>query len=118
MHHLDLGLFKYMIEFTRQILLIYGGQAAIDNMDFRYNKIPKYSKLRHFPTGLHNFNRITAADYRALMKITVFVLEDLFPSTKKKLESEILQLFVNWNKMYLWSRENRFSENDLITFEV
>ena len=40
MHHLDLGLFPYMVEFTRSLLKSQGGNALIEKMDARFAAIP------------------------------------------------------------------------------
>ena len=40
MHHLDLGLFQYQIEFTRTILKDQYGNLLVDEMDRRLAKIP------------------------------------------------------------------------------
>jgi hypothetical protein len=40
MHHLDLGLFPYMIEFTRNLLKNQGGNSLVEKMDTRLAVIP------------------------------------------------------------------------------
>ena len=42
MHHLDLGLFYYQIEYTRQLLL----NVLVNELDYRLATIPRYSGLK------------------------------------------------------------------------
>ena len=63
MHHLDLGLFPYMIEFTRSLLKRQGGNALIEKMDERFAAIPRFHRLKIFHNGLADLARFTALEY-------------------------------------------------------
>ncbi|RHZ85700.1 hypothetical protein Glove_62g32 [Diversispora epigaea] len=73
MHHLDLGLYHYQIEFTKGIL----GRSSIDKMNERIGAIPRYPGLKIFSKRLQLITRLTASEYRDLMKVMVFVVDGL-----------------------------------------
>ena len=66
MHHLDLGLFKYQIEFTTELLK---QGKLVDDMNQRIVKIPRHSDLKVFKKGVQSLSRLTASEYRDMMKI-------------------------------------------------
>ena len=69
MHHLDLGLFNYQIEYTRKLLGERYGKSLIDKIDHRLAAIPRFSGLKIFSNGIQSIARLTANEYRNLMKI-------------------------------------------------
>ncbi len=61
------------------------------------------------------------------MKQLVFVIDGLILVTHKsnieeneakKQDKQLVDLFVTWNKMYLFSRHERFSQSELNKFQV
>ncbi|CAG8451521.1 6653_t:CDS:2, partial [Cetraspora pellucida] len=114
MHYLDLGLFPYMVKYTRDLLKTYGGSTLINKMDLRFGLIPRYPGLKVFSSGLADLALFTASEYKHMMKIMPFVLEGLIE--EKKNES-LIQMFINWNKMYHQSRQYKFTQSDLLQFE-
>ena len=119
MHHLDLGLFQYQIEFTRTLLRDKFGSHPVDEMDRRLAKIPRFPGLKIFANGIQSIARLTANEYRDLMKVMVFVIDNLYDDTKNFVKNEDLtELYVIWNKMYTISRYEVFKESDLIKFKV
>ena len=113
MHHLDLGLFHYQIEYTNNLLKLVklGEKSTVDVMNERIAIIPRHPGLKRFSKGLQSIARLTASEYRDLMKIMVFVVDDL-------LNKDLSEVYVKWNKMYLISRFERFKESDLKIFQV
>ena len=77
MHHIDLGLFKYQLDFTFDILKEVGGVELQNNFDEWLRKIPHFSGLKLL-SKLGHLKVITAADYRHIMKIAIFALDDIF----------------------------------------
>ena len=73
MHHLDLGLYHYQIEFTKELL----SRPLIDKLNRRIAAIPRHPGLKIFAGGLQSIARLTANEYRDLMKVMVFVVDDL-----------------------------------------
>ena len=110
MHHLDLGLYHYQIEFTKDILK--ESKSLIDKFNRRITKIPRHPGLKIFSGGLQSIARLTANEYRDLMKVMVFVVDNL--SQDKNLS----KVYVKWNEMYLLSRSEKFKESDLENFQV
>ena len=125
MHHCDLGLFNYQVTYTRDLLKNLCGQAAVDEFDKRLSEIPRFSGLKIFKHGLENIKRFTADEFRNMMKVLVFVMDGLFIkhcnsslTNKRKIDEELTNVYVYWNQMYIYSRQENFSETMLIEFEV
>ncbi|RHZ76788.1 hypothetical protein Glove_192g41 [Diversispora epigaea] len=53
---------------------------------------------------------LTADNYRNIMKVMVFVVDDL-------LNKDLSEIYVKWNEMYLLSRQETFKESDLKNFQ-
>ena len=77
MHHIDLGLFKYQLEFTQEILKRVGGVELQKIFDERLRQIPRFSGLK-LPSKLSQLKVATASDYRHIMKIALFALDGIF----------------------------------------
>ncbi|RHZ80488.1 hypothetical protein Glove_134g73 [Diversispora epigaea] len=94
MHHLDLGLYHYQIEFTKGIL----GRSSIDKMNERIGTIPRYPGLKIFSKGLQSIARLTASEHRDLMKVMVFVVDEIF----KESDLEKFQKAINeWADLFV-----------------
>ena len=127
MHHLDLGLYKYQVEYTRELLKFWCGTDGITEFDDRLGKIPRYSGLKLFKHGLGNIKRFTAEEFRSMMRQLVFVVDGIINKLHKpnyttyqvnNIEKELVKLYVDWNKMYIFSRNDEFTESDLKNFKV
>ena len=116
MHHLDLGLFHYQIDYTRELL----GQGLVDEMDDRLAKIPRFPGLKIFhKNGIQSIARLTANDYRNLMKVMVFVMDNLYDDKENFVKNkDLIMLYATWNEMYIISRYEVFKEIDLDKFKV
>ncbi|RHZ47415.1 hypothetical protein Glove_581g6 [Diversispora epigaea] len=110
MHHLDLGLYRYQIEFTKKLLFEAEGRSLVDKMNWRITLIPRHSELKIFSGGLQSIALLTADNYRNIMKVMVFVVDDL-------LNKDLSEVYVKWNEMYLLSRQETFKESDLKNFQ-
>ncbi|RHZ86192.1 hypothetical protein Glove_54g77 [Diversispora epigaea] len=109
MYHLDLGLFKYQIEFITELLKL-KPRKLVDDMNKRIAKIPRHSGLKVFKKGVQSLPRLTASKYRDMMKIMVFVVNGLY-------NEDLSNVYVKWNEMYLLSRLENFKESDLQDFQ-
>jgi len=123
MHHFDLSLFHYQIEYTRKLLKELFRTSIIDEMDRRLAKIPRFSGLKIFSHGIQTIVHFTAKEYRELMKVMVFVIDNLYNDTMQNKEhfvknKELAKLYEMWNEMYKISRYEKFSERDLKKFKV
>ncbi len=115
MHHLDLGLFPYMIEFTRNLLKNQGGNALVEKMDARLAAIPRHHGLKIFHNGLADLAHFTALEYRNMMRVMPFVVDGLL---KRNLNGKLTDLYLKWNDMYRKTRKLAFTESELDDFEV
>jgi hypothetical protein len=127
MHHLDLGLFKYQVTYTRGLLKSLCGQTAVDELDNRLSLIPRFPGLKIFKHGLENIKRFTADEFRNMMKVFLFVVEGLIIkyhkssikiSVAKRYDNALVTAYYQWNKMYLYGQRDQFSETDLEEFKV
>jgi len=78
MHMLDLRITKYLLEFTREFLQRKVGTKAVKEMDRRLCAIPRYPGLIVLKNGLENISKFTANDYRNIMKVIIFVIDNLY----------------------------------------
>jgi hypothetical protein len=121
MHHLDLGLFNYQIEYTQNLVRSQHGNSLVDEMDHRIAKIPRFNNLKVFAKGLKSIARLTAKEYRDLMKVMIFVIDNLYEDKDVKnfvKNEDLAKLYEVWNEMYAISRFETFKESDLIKFKV
>ncbi|RHZ88405.1 hypothetical protein Glove_23g140 [Diversispora epigaea] len=120
MHHLDLGLFHYQIEFT-QVLLQKQDSSLVNKIDNRLSKIPRFQKFQMFTNGLQSISRMTAKEYRILIKVMVFVVDNLYKENENNVKNfvenkKLLEVYAKWNKMYMMSRLEIFTESNLENF--
>jgi len=123
MHHLDLGLFNYQIKFTREYLKNIRGTSTVNEMDRRLSNIPRFSGLKIFSHEIQLITRLTANEYRDLMKIMIFVVDNLYDENTNNVENfvknkDLVQVYETWNNMYTISRYEEFKESDLEKFTV
>lgn len=125
MHHLDLGLFAYQITFTYDILKLQHGDGNIlvNKIDRRLAAIPRFPDLKIYSNGLQSIARLTANEYRSLMKVMIFVVDNLYDENNDAVENfvsnhDLTKLYQDWNEMYILSRLEEFSESDLVKFNV
>ena len=121
MHYLDLGLFCYQINFTYEILKLQHGEMLVDEVNRCLVAIPRFSDLKIFSNGL--YARSTASDYWNLMKVMIFVVDNLYDENDDEVDdfvdnNDLTELYEKWNEMYILSRYEEFSENDLAKFKV
>ena len=117
MHHIDLGLFKYQLEFTQEILKQVGGTELQKVFDERLRQVPRVSGLKLF-SKFGQLKVMTAADHRHIMKIILFALDDIFDEWNQITCNELCELYAKFSKMYIMSREESYSESKLKDFEV
>ena len=107
MYYLNLGLYHYQIKYTKLLL----GESLVTKMSERIADIPRHPGLKIFAEGLKTIARLTANEYRDIMKVMVFVVDNL-------LNKDLSEVYVKWNEMYLLSRLETFKESDLEKFQV
>ena len=117
MHHIDLGLFKYQLGFTQEILKQVGETELQKIFDERIRQIPRFPGLKLL-NKLGQLKVMTAADHRHIMKIILFALDDIFDEWNQITCNELCELYAKFSKMYIMSREKSYSESKLKVFEV
>ena len=123
MHHLDLGLFHYQIEYTKEILKRQHGNNLLDEIDRRLAAVPRFPGLKIFTNGLQSIARLTADEHRNLMKVMLFIIDNLYNENTNNVEifvknKNLTQVYEAWNEMYAISRYEMFKESDLDKFKV
>jgi hypothetical protein len=71
MHHIDLGLFKYQLEFTQEILKKVGGLELQKIFNERLRHIPRFPGLKLL-SKVGQLQVMIASNYRHIMKIVIF----------------------------------------------
>ena len=116
MHYLDLELFNYQITYTFDLLKDLYRASILDIIDNRLANIPRYPELKIFKNRIQSLARLTASEYRNLMKVMIFVLDNL--NISESLNKKLLKLYEDSNNMYIISQYKKFSDKDLNNFEV
>src|SRR5271170_3838942 len=86
MYYFDLSLFHYQIEYTRELLKELFRTSIIDEMDQRLAKIPRFPGLKIFSYGIQTIACFTVKEYRELMKVIVFIIDNLYNDTMQNKE--------------------------------
>ncbi|GET01209.1 hypothetical protein GLOIN_2v1783703 [Rhizophagus clarus] len=125
MHHLDLRLFRYQIIFTCDILKLQhvNDNKLVEEIDHRLAAIPCFPGIKIFSNGLQSIARLTASEYRSLMKVMIFVIDNLYDENNNEVDNfvnndDLTKLYEYWNEMYILSRYEEFSESDLEKFNI
>ncbi|RHZ83388.1 hypothetical protein Glove_95g46 [Diversispora epigaea] len=96
--------------------------SLVGKIDDRLLKIPRFQKFQIFTNGLQSISRMIAKEYRILMKVMVFVVDNLYEENKNNVEDfvenrKLSEVYAKWNKMYMMSRSEIFTESDLKNFQ-
>ncbi|RHZ79297.1 hypothetical protein Glove_149g11 [Diversispora epigaea] len=121
MHHLDLSLFQHQLNFTKILINKQCGKSVIDEMNRRVKLIPRYKDLKSFPNGFLHLTLLTASEYRSLMKIMIFIVDELYKDSGSPnfiKNNKITEVYLKWNKMYLLSRKENYEESDVTLLQV
>jgi Plavaka transposase len=120
MHMLDLGITKYLLEYTREYLQQKVGSKTVNEIDHRLRKIPRYPGLIILKNGLENVTKFTANDYRNIMKVIIFVVDNLYDNYKEGgiTCKRLCNVFYKYLKMYMMLRQETFTDMDLRELEV
>ncbi|CAB4414546.1 unnamed protein product [Rhizophagus irregularis] len=97
MHLQEIGLFPYMLNFTRDIIMHQSGNQIIAKMDNRLATITPFSGPKILRNGYQQEARFTGAEMQDVMKIIIFVLDELYTSDdiiKNQILRKIISLTV------------------------
>ena len=123
MHHLDLGLFYYQINYIRKIIKVQHGDSLLEKMDHRLVVIPHYPDLKIFSNSLKSIAKLTASKYHNLIKVIIFVVDNLYEKNTKNIENfiknnNLVELYKKWINMYMLSRYEIFKKSNLDKLRV
>jgi hypothetical protein len=118
MHILDLGLFKYMLDYTKELLNEQCGSWAVQTIEQRLTEIPRFHGLKIMKNAFE-LTRMTANDLRNIMKVIIFVLDDLYETSEQSISNKRLcKVFYKFLQMYLVTREESFTHRSCNELEV
>ena len=117
MHYLNLSLFHYQIDYTWDLLKNQHDKSLVDEIDRWLAEIPRFPELKIFTNRIQS--RLTANEYRNLMKVMIFVVNNLYDDTEDFVKNkDLAKVYVTWNEMYTISRYKVFKKSNLVKFEV
>ena len=117
---LDLRITKYLLEFTREYLQHKVNAKAVKEMDHRLCAISQYPGLIILKNGLENISKFTANDYRNIMKVIIFIIDNLYVNYKEEGLSckRLYNVYYMYLKMYMKLRQESFTDMDLVELQV
>ena len=66
--------------------------SLVDEMDRRLAKIPRFNNLKIFKNRLQSISRLTANEYHDLMKVMVFIIDNLYNENTNSIENFIINI--------------------------
>ena len=89
-------------------------------MDHRLYTVSRYQGLTILKNGLENVSKFTADDYHNIMKVIIFVIDNLYDDYKESGISckRLCNIFYKYLKMYMKIRQESFIDIDLTELEV
>ena len=119
MHTLDLGLFKYMIDYTKELLYEQCGSEVFQTFEQRLNSIPRYPGLKIIK-NMSDITHVTADKLRNVMKIVIFALDNLFEDYRRPGISirQLCQVYYKFLRMYIATREESFTYDSCNKLQV
>src|SRR5438132_635547 len=78
MHLQEIGLFPYMLNYTREMIMQQCGSKIITKMDSRLANITPFNGLKILKRGYQQGVKFTGAEMRDVMKIVIFVIDELY----------------------------------------
>jgi hypothetical protein len=119
MHVLDLGLFKYMLDYTKELLNNVCRNWAVQTLEQRFTRIPRFHELK-IMKNVSDITCMTADELRNIMKVIIIVLDNLYElNGEEEVNNERLcKVFYKFLCMYLASREDSFTSDSCDQLQV
>ena len=119
MHTLDLGLFKYMIDYTKELLYKQCRSEVFQTFEQRLISIPRYPGLKIIK-NMSDITHVTADELRNVMKIVIFALDNLFEDYRRPGISnrQLCQVYYKFLRMYIATREESFTYDSCNKLQV
>ena len=120
MHMLDLSIMKYLLEFTREYLQQKVDAKVVKEMNHRLCEISHYPGLIILKNGLKNVSKFIANDYCNIMKVIIFITDNLYEDYKEEeiLCKRLYSMFCLYLKMYMKLRQESFTNMELAELQV
>ncbi|RIA79788.1 hypothetical protein C1645_745688 [Glomus cerebriforme] len=120
MHMLNLSIMKYLLEFAHEYLQQKVDAKAVKEMDHRLSKILCYPGLIILKNGLENVSKFTANDYCNIMKVIIFIIDNLYEDYKEEgiLCRKLCSMFCLYLKIYMKLRQESFTDMELAELQV
>ena len=94
-----------------------GGTELQKVFDERFCQVLCFSSLKLL-SKFGQLKVMTVADHRHIMKIDIFALDDIFEEWNNITCNELCDFYAKFSKMYIMSREESYTKNELQVFEV
>ena len=69
LHEVDKRIVYHMLEFTKTSLKLQIGKAGIQEWDYHFSLIPKYTGLSQFQNGISSLTSLTGSDHREIARV-------------------------------------------------
>ncbi|CAG8827206.1 12482_t:CDS:1, partial [Dentiscutata erythropus] len=109
-----LGLFKYILEYTKDLLNDQCKRQVMQNFEQRLMLIPRHQGLKILK-NISEITRMTADEFRNLIKVIIFALDNLYKDYRKPGISNkwLCSVYHQFLLMYIASRKESFTDNSL-----
>lgn len=118
-----------MLDYTQILLIEQCGNWAIEEFNNRLAAIPKFPGLKIFNNGITAIQ--TADEHRMVMKVIISIIDGIFDDNDSRVKEKrrksknqyissarLASVYFSFVNMYMMSRKEEFSEEDLNEFEV
>src|SRR5260364_179486 len=119
MHNLDLGLFKYMLDYTKELLNNQYERQVMQIFEQRLMLIPRHKGLKILK-NISEITRMTADELRNLMKVLIFALDNLYKDYRKPgiSNKRLCRVHYKFLQIYIALQEKLFTNDSLNQLQV
>ena len=119
MHAIDLGLFKYMLDYTRELLYKQCESKVTQTFEQRLTLVSRFQGLKIIK-NVSNISCITADELWNLMKIIIFAIDNLYENYQKPGVSnkQLYQVYYKFLQMYIATCKESFTQSSCNQLQV
>ena len=116
---MDLSFFKYILDYTKELLYEQCESQVLQSFENRLSSIPRYPGLK-IMKNISNITCMTADELRNIMKIIIFALDNLYNKYRKPgiNNKRLCQVYYKFLRMYLATREKSFDNDSINQLQV